>query len=72
MLNFDEYINIFKEECGEHLGESEASKLDDLFAGGPKEARSIFLRLEELRTSGRVPSTRFEKTLTDFYWRFAY
>ena len=72
MLNFAEYIKIFKEECGEHLSENEASQLDALFAGGAKEARSIFLKLEELRTSGQVPSTRFEKTLTDFYWRFAY
>jgi hypothetical protein len=72
MLKFDEYIKIFREECGEHLSENEASQLDSLFTGGASEARKIFLRLEELRTSGRVPSTRFAKTLTDFFWRFVY
>lgn len=72
MMQFDEYIKIFREECGEHLSENETSQLDSLFAGGVKEARRIFLRLEELRTSGQVPSTRFEKILTDFFWKYAY
>lgn len=70
MIQFDDYIRILKEECGEHLPENETSRLDVIFAGGLKEARTIFLKLEELRIAGRVPSPRFEKTLTDFYWRF--
>jgi hypothetical protein len=70
MTQFDDYIRILKEECGEHLPENEMIKLNLILAGSLKEARTIFLKLEELRTSGRVPSPRFEKTLTDFYWRF--
>ena len=70
MMQFDEYIKILREECGEHLSVNEISELDIIFAGGLKNAKAIFLKLEELRTSGRVPSPRFERTLTDFYWRF--
>jgi hypothetical protein len=70
MMEFEGYIGIFREECGEHLPESEVRELEPLFSG--KDARRIFLKLEELRTAGRVPSPRFAKALTDFFWRFAY
>ena len=69
-MTIEGYIMILREECSEHLTENEAKELEPLFS--TKEARIIFLKLEELRTSGRVPSPRFEKTLTDFFWRFAH
>jgi hypothetical protein len=70
MLTIDDYIKVFREECGEHLAEHEVKELEPLFSA--KEARFIFVKLEELRTSGHVPSPRFEKALLDFFWRFVY
>ena len=71
-VQLDDYIKIFREECGEHLTENEAKELEPLLRANVKETRFIFVKLDELRTSGRIPSSRFDKTLTDFFWRFVY
>ena len=67
-MTSDEYINILRDECHEHLSENKVRELDALFASN--DGRRIFLKLEELRVAKKIPSPRFEKTLTDFYWRF--
>jgi hypothetical protein len=67
-MTLDEYIKIFREECGEHLPWEEAQDLSALFA--TKDAWRIFQELDKIQKAGRIPSPRFEKALTEFYWQF--
>lgn len=62
-MTIEEYIEIFREECGEHLPWEEARDLEAVFI--TKSPRSIILALEELRP--RVPSSRFQKALDNFH-----
>jgi hypothetical protein len=67
-MTFDDYIKIFLDECREHLPCEEAKEMEAHFA--TCDPRPIFLELDRLQKAGRIPSMRFEKLLTDFYWQF--
>jgi len=62
-MSLDEYIQIFRQESGEHLPWAEARDLEAVFA--TKSPREIILALEDLRA--RIPSPRFLKALDDFH-----
>jgi hypothetical protein len=67
-MTLDEYIKIFRDECGEHLPWEEARDMEAVFVSA--HPRSIYLELSKLRNAGRIPSKRFDKLLTDFYGQF--
>ena len=67
-MTLDEYIKVFRDECGEHLPWEEARDMEAVFT--TRRPRSIFIELDKLQQEGRIPSKRFEKLLTDFYWQF--
>ena len=60
-----DYIKIFREECGEHLPWEEARDLEAVFA--TKSPREIIWAMEDLKKAEKIPSQRFQKTLNDFY-----
>lgn len=64
-MSIEEYITVFREECGEHLPWEDARDLEAVFA--TKSPREIILALEPLRDDGRIPSPRFLKALDDFH-----
>ena len=67
-MTLDDYLKLFRDECGEHLPWEEAKDLEALFTA--RLPRPIFMELDKLYQAGRIPSKRFEKALTDFYWQF--
>ena len=69
-MTLDDYIKVFRDECQEHLPWEEARDFEALFA--TKNPRMIFDGLEKIRNEGRIPTKRFEQTLTEFYWQFGY
>ena len=46
----------------------EAKDMEALFCGHDNFA--IFLELDKMHKAGRLPSQRFAKALTEFYWQF--
>lgn len=64
-MSIEEYINIFRDECGEQLSCEEARDMEAVFA--TKSPREIILAMESLRASERMPSPRFQKALDDFH-----
>jgi hypothetical protein len=67
-MTLDDYIQIFRDECGEHLPWEEAKDMEAVFA--TRHPRSIFLELNKLKEAGRIPSRRFDTLLTEFYGQF--
>ena len=72
--SYEEFIRIFREEINEHLDWQEAQEFNGLLsleAGWRQPARTVCEQMEKVRTAGKIPSPRFEKALTDFYWLYA-
>jgi hypothetical protein len=67
-MTLDEYIKVFRDECGEHLPWEEAREMEAVFV--TRHPRTIFMELDKLQQAGRIPSKRFAKQLTNFYWQF--
>lgn len=69
-MTLDDYIKIFREECGEHLPWEEARDCEGLWV--TRDAVRIYEQMNKLRDADRIPSPRFKKTLGEFFWDFVY
>jgi hypothetical protein len=64
----EECINIFRDECREHLPWEEAQTYLGLFE--TRQNWKIFEEMNLLKKSGRISSPRFAKAIETFYWLF--
>jgi hypothetical protein len=72
--SYDDYLRIFRQEIDEHLNWQEAREYYDVLtleSGWRRPARTVFEEMEKLRVTGKIPSSRFEKSLSDFYWTYS-
>ncbi len=65
-MTVDQYIEIFRDECREHLNWEEAQEYAAVFA--TRAPFEIIRAMEELR--GKIPSPRFQRTLENFHYEF--